>query len=301
MKLDDQTHAPLPCLPPREPDSHKGDYGRALLIGGSCGMAGAISLAGRATLRSGAGLVTLAVPRCVQNVVASFEASYMTRGLADDDGHFTATAIDEMLELLRSATIVAVGPGLGRAPVLTELVARLYREIDKPMVVDADGLFALAEAFGILSEAGGPRVLTPHPGEFARFTNHAPNGDERVAAAAALAQKDSTGRTIVVLKGRETIVTDGLHFSVNQTGNPGMATGGTGDVLTGIITGFLCQGMAPFDAARLAVYLHGAAGDAAAEHVGQVSLIATDVIDYIPNVIQFHERTHESLESNFRR
>jgi ADP-dependent NAD(P)H-hydrate dehydratase len=286
MKLVDRTHAPLPQFPPRPADSHKGNYGRALLIGGSRGMSGAISLAGRATLRSGAGLVTLAVPQCVQDVVASFEPSYMTRGLPDDDGKFAFGAVDSMLEIAKTATVVALGPGLGRGPMLTSLAARLYREIHKPMVVDADGLFALAETPDVLNQPGGVRILTPHPGEFARLTGEKPEGAQRIAAAAALAQKDSARRTIVVLKGHATAVTDGEQYCINHTGNPGMATGGTGDVLTGIITGFLCQGLTPFDAARLGVYLHGSAGDLAAEQVGDVSLIAGDLIDYLPMAFQ---------------
>jgi NAD(P)H-hydrate epimerase len=286
MTLDDQTHAPLPQLPPRNADSHKGDFGRALLIGGSRGMAGAIALAGRATLRSGAGLVTLAVPQCVQDLVAALEPCYMTHGLADQNGRIAGSAADELCELARNATVVAVGPGLGRDRDLTHLVAHLYRGVDRPMVVDADGLFALADVDGPLEEPGGPRVLTPHPGEFARLTNQRPAGDQRVAAAAQLATRDASRRTVVLLKGHQTVVTDGRRYSINRTGNPGMATGGAGDVLTGIITGLMCQGMEPFDAARLGAYLHGSAGDLAVESTGEVSMIAGDLIDYLPMAFQ---------------
>src|SRR3972149_6384931 len=162
MTFDDQTHAPLPHLPPRRPDSHKGDYGRALLVGGSRGMSGAIALAGRAALRSGAGLVTLAVLRGIQDVVASFEPSYMTHGLADENGQIAASAADEVIELSIIATALALGPGLGRTAAITDFVPTLYREIDKPMVVDADALFALAERPDAIARPGGPRVLTPH-------------------------------------------------------------------------------------------------------------------------------------------
>jgi ADP-dependent NAD(P)H-hydrate dehydratase len=286
MNLADQTHAPLPQLPPRRPDSHKGDYGRALLVGGSRGMAGAIGLAGCATLRSGAGLVTLAVPRAVQDVVASFEPSYMTHALMDENGYFAALAADDVVELAGDATAVAVGPGLGRGTALSEFVRRLYHEIEKPMVVDADGLFALAERPDVLGEPGGPRVLTPHPGEFAHLTGDRPDGAQRIEAAAKLGQRDATNRTIVVLKGHGTVVTDGRRYSINQTGNPGMATGGTGDVLTGVITALLCQGMTPFDAARLGVHVHGLAGDLAAAELGELSLIASDLIDYLPDAFQ---------------
>jgi NAD(P)H-hydrate epimerase len=210
----------------------------------------------------------------------------MTRGLPDENGHFACTVTTELLDLVRSATVIALGPGLGRDSALTQLVARFYGEIDKPMVVDADGLFALAESIGGIGEPGGVRVLTPHPGEFARFTKERPTDERRIEAAAKLALRDSTQQTTVLLKGHETVVTDGTRCCINHTGNPGMATGGTGDVLTGVITALLCQGLAPFDAARLGVHVHGLAGDLAACELGQVSLIAGDLIDYLPKAFQ---------------
>jgi len=285
-QLQDLTATPLPRLAPRPADSHKGDYGRALLVGGSRGMSGAISLAGKAALRGGAGLVTLAMPSTVQVVVAAFEPSYMTRGLADADGRISAAAADEVIELSKSVTAVAIGPGLGRSAALTSLVVRLYREIHRPMVVDADGLFAVAEQADLLEQPGGPRVITPHPGEFARLTGESYEAAQRTEAAAKLALRDPTKKTIVVLKGHRTVVTDGSRASLNQTGNPGMATGGTGDVLTGVITALLCQGLSPFDAARLGVHVHGLAGDLAADELGQVSMIASDLLDYLPKAFR---------------
>jgi ADP-dependent NAD(P)H-hydrate dehydratase len=286
MKLDDLTNTPLPTLRPREAENHKGDFGRALLVGGSRGMSGAISLSGQAALRSGAGLATLAVPGSVLDVVASIEPSYMTIALAQDDGHIAQAATETIIGLARDATAVALGPGLGRQPSLIDVVMDLYREIDKPMVVDADALFALAERKAALANPGGPRILTPHPGEFARLVGSLPEGTQRAPAAAELARRDAAGKTIVVLKGHHTVVTDGMRFSVNQTGNPGMATGGSGDVLTGIITALLCQGLEPFDAARLGVHVHGLAGDLAAEELGQVSMIASDLIHYLPKAFR---------------
>ena len=286
MKLDDQTNAPLPELPARWPDSHKGDYGRALLVGGSRGMSGAIAMAGLATLRGGAGLVTLAVPRSIQDVVASFSPCYMTHGLADADGQFAPAAAGEVIGFGKDATAFALGPGLGRGPTLTEFVRRLYREVGQPMVVDADALFALAEQPESLENRGGPRMLTPHPGEFARLTGGLPEASQRATAAAALARRDPAGNTIVVLKGHQTVVTDGRRYSINHTGNPGMATGGSGDVLTGIITALLCQGLSPFDAARLGVHVHGLAGDLAAVELGQAPLIASDLIEYLPRAFR---------------
>lgn len=286
IALDDQTSSPLPMLLPRKADSHKGDYGRALLVGGSRGMSGAIAMAGLATLRSGAGLVTLAVPQSVQDVVASSCPCYMTQGLPDENGRFTAAAADEIVVLAENFNVFALGPGLARSNELTAFAQKLYREVPLPMVVDADALFALAEDTSVLEHPGGIRVLTPHPGEFARLAGKLPETAERAAAAADLARRDSSGRTIVVLKGHHTVVTDGTKFSINHTGNPGMATGGSGDVLTGIITALLCQGLSQFDAARLGVYVHGLAGDLAVAELGQISMIASDLINFLPRAFR---------------
>ncbi len=286
IALDDQTSSPLPMLPPRKADSHKGDYGRALVVGGSRGMSGAIAMAGLATLRSGAGLVTLAVPQSVQEVVASYCPCYMTHGLPEENGQFISAAADEIMALAANANVFALGPGLARSSNLTAFVQRLYREVPLPMVVDADALFALAENPSVLEQPGGIRVLTPHPGEFARLAGNLPEAAERASTAAVFARRDASGKTVIVLKGHHTVVTDGTRFSINHTGNPGMATGGSGDVLTGITTALLCQGLSPFDAARLGVYVHGLAGDLAAAELGQVSLIATDLIHFLPRAFR---------------
>src|SRR3954447_18365559 len=217
MKLEDLTKTPLPTLRTRDAESHKGDFGRALLVGGSRGMSGAISLAGQAALRSGAGLVTLAVPSCVLNVVASIEPSYMTTPLIDEEGQIGQAAAETIVSHAQSATALALGPGLGRRANLTELLANLYDGIKQPMVVDADALFALAERQAALTKPGGPRILTPHPGEFARMAGSVPEGNQRAIAAAELARRDGQGTTIVVLKGHNTVVTDGLRFSINLT------------------------------------------------------------------------------------
>jgi ADP-dependent NAD(P)H-hydrate dehydratase len=287
MTLNDQTQSPLPTLAPRRPNSHKGDYGRALLIGGSRGMCGAIAMAGLAALRSGAGLVTLAVPRSVQDVVAGLGVCFMTHGLSDVDGEFDSAAAREAVDFGIPASVLALGPGLGRGDRLTPLVERLYLEVKRPMVVDADALFALSQTKDVLKKPGGLRVLTPHPVEFARIVGgDVPLGAQRITSAAELARRDVSRNTIVVLKGHETVVTDGKHFCLNHTGNPGMATGGSGDVLTGIITALLCQGLSPFDAARLGVHVHGLAGDLAAAELGEVSLIASDLIDFLPKAFR---------------
>jgi ADP-dependent NAD(P)H-hydrate dehydratase len=275
--------ASLPHLPPRRPDSHKGDYGRALLIGGSRGMAGAISLAGMACLRSGAGLVRIAAPDNAVNTIAEFEPSYMVTPLPCDERSGDLIAADvqsELKKLLNWATCFAIGPGLGQSADKTALVHWLYKTAKQPVVVDADGLNALAEKTDELAGKAGPRILTPHPGEFARLSDTgADSRDMQIAAARKLAFEK---QVIVLLKGNRTFITNGSDEAINQTGNPGMATGGCGDVLTGIITALVCQGLTPFDAAVLGAHVHGLAGDLAAEDLGQVSLIARDLLQFLP-------------------
>lgn len=274
---------PLPRLAPRTPDSHKGDFGRALLIGGSQGMAGALGLAGLSTMRSGAGLTTLATASVCQTTVAGFEPSAMTVALpCDGEGRISLGAFPILASFLEQATAIALGPGLGRSAELIEFVGRLYREVRQPMVVDADALNALAKQPDILPKAGGPRVLTPHPGEFGRLIGTIPL-DQRESLAREFARKNGL---VVVLKGHRTVITDGMQLSLNTTGNPGMATGGTGDTLTGIITALLCQQLSPFDAARLGCHVHGLAGDLAAAELGETSLIASDLIKYLPTAWQ---------------
>lgn len=283
MMTDPKDH-PFPRLPERASDAHKGDFGFALIVGGSRGMSGAVALAGMAALRGGAGLVRLAVPdRCVETV-AAFEPSYMTLPLpADPDGRIAPEAFDRIVEWTDWATVVALGPGLGRSQGLDELVGRLYRELPKPMVVDADALNALATQPEVLVEPGGPRVLTPHPGEFARLIEKRLSGEEAERAAVELA---ASYGVVVVLKGHRTLTTDGKRWAKNTTGNPGMATGGTGDVLTGLITALACQGLEPFEAAQLGVHLHGLSGDCAAAELGEVSLIASDLVEFLPDAFE---------------
>jgi ADP-dependent NAD(P)H-hydrate dehydratase len=273
--------ADLPRLPPRADDSHKGDFGRALIVGGSRGMAGAVALAGMATLRSGAGLVRIATAQCCQDTVASFEPSAMTIGLPhDDEGRIAGTARAFLGEHVGECTALACGPGLGRSRDLVELVTWLYRDIKQPMVVDADALYALAQRPNSLEKHAGPRIITPHEGEFARLLGiESIEPQQREELAREFAQR--TG-TIVVLKGHRTVISDGSQLATNSTGNPGMATGGTGDVLTGIITALLCQQMGAFEAARLGVHVHGLAGDLAASDLGEISLIASDLLKYLP-------------------
>jgi ADP-dependent NAD(P)H-hydrate dehydratase len=214
--------------------------------------------------------------------VAAHEPSYMTVGLlCDPDGRIGGGAWQQLSELAAEATAIACGPGLGRSDELTELVAWMYNNLTQPVVFDADALNALAERPAALDDPAGPRILTPHPGAFARLlgrdTREALANRESLAGVFAVRTK-----AVIVVKGHRSYVTDGQRAAHNTTGNPGMATGGSGDVLTGLITALLCQGLSPFDATRLAVHVHGLAGDLAAREVGQIGLIASDLVRYLP-------------------
>lgn len=271
-----------PRLAPRPRDSHKGNYGRALLIGGSRGMSGAIALAGMASLRSGAGLVTLAVPDACCETVASFEPSYMTLPVNDDHrGRIAWRAIDKLRRRAASATVVALGPGLGQSVDVRRVVHDLYHTVAAPLIVDADGLNALARRRELLLVHAGPRILTPHPTEFRRLLGA--SGDmTRDQLEVAAIEFAWANRVTIVLKGHRSLITDGVSHTHNSTGNPGMATGGSGDVLTGVITALVAQGLNPFDAAVVGCRVHGRAGDLAAARLGEVSLTARDLLDDLP-------------------
>lgn len=285
MSLINISTEPLPSLPTRAADSHKGDYGRVLVLGGSRGMSGAPALAGMAALRSGAGLVTLAVPAHIQSTVASFEPAYMTLSCgSEESASIPSGERERLLRVAGNMSAVALGPGMGTDPSTVTLVHRLFQELTVPTIVDADGLNALSKDITLLSNSPAPRILTPHPGEFARLagTQCSNDEEERITQAAELCCRDESGNTIVVLKGHRTIVTDGNQYSLNTTGNPGMATGGTGDCLTGIIVALSGQGLDPFEAARFGAHVHGLAGDLAAAQMGQISMTARDLIEFLP-------------------
>jgi len=275
----------VPVLPPRPPDSHKGRFGSVLIVAGSRGMAGAAALCGASALRSGAGLVRVATPAEVQPTVASFEPSYMTYPLpCDTEGLIQFEPAEPILNrLIAAADVVAVGPGLGQSAEIGRLVHFLLTATDKPLVIDADGLNALLGRLDLLSHVSRTVILTPHPGEFARLTQltTAEVQADRAQRAAALAKVAQ--ELVVVLKGAGTVVTDGVRCYVNTTGNPGMATGGTGDVLTGVIAALLAQRVPGFEAAQIGVFVHGLAGDIARDHDGEIGMIAGDIVDALPD------------------
>lgn len=280
----------IPTWPRRERQSHKGDYGRGLLIGGSRGMAGAIALSGMAALRSGAGLVTLATADVCLETVAGFHPAYMTIPLRSDArGQIDEPDLLSLQEKLESASVVAVGPGLGRSESLRVMVNRLYQSLDAPLVIDADGLFALSplnheiDSAGRSRSDGSVRVLTPHAGELRRLVGE--NLETRASQEAAAIHLAREHRLIVVLKGSGSLVTDGERAWRCQTGNPGMATGGTGDVLTGILAALLAQFRDSWQAVCLGVHLHGLAGDFAAQRWTEPGITAVELIESLHEAI----------------
>lgn len=280
----------VPKLAVRPRDSNKGDFGKILIVGGSRDMVGAPALAANAALRAGAGLVTVAVPGGIQQTVVSLVPCATSLPLAaDGDGRVSEGALPELLEAVvakKRFDVVAIGPGLRRARPLVRFIAEVVKA-GIPTVIDADGLNILAETdwHGLL---GGPCVMTPHPGELSRLLgtsirdiqsdrlNHA------TRAAGLMRAAGGNRGSVCLLKGDKTIVTDGEKYYLNTTGNPGMATGGTGDVLTGTVAAILGQGLSTFDAAVLGAYVHGLAGDLAAGEFGEISLMASDLIDFLP-------------------
>jgi len=277
----DSINALVSRLRDRPADAHKGDFGRVLAVGGSEGMAGAISLTGLAALRSGSGLVKVAVPEMIQSLVAANNPCLMSLGCAADGDSFHGANASSLTHHCIWADVVAIGPGMGQGSAQNWIMSQLYPSVPVPMVVDADGLNALADGDDIdLSKHEGQRVLTPHPGEFCRLVGEKITSRDELEARAKQLAKET--QTVVVLKGNGTFVSDGENDYRNTTGNPGMATAGSGDVLTGVITSLIGQGFSTFEAATLGVFLHGKAGDEAAKSVGAISLIATDIVDHLP-------------------
>lgn len=271
----------LPRLPERAADSHKGTFGTVLALAGGRGSAGAAALVGGSALRSGAGLVRVLCPDEVQPTVASFEPSYQTYPIRSDaEGLVTFEAARKAVEKFAPlATVLAMGPGLGQSADLRELVAWVVDSVDLPTVLDADALNNLAGSTETLGRIQRPVVITPHPGEFSRLTGRDTQEIQADREGHAVAFAAGAEHLILVLKGAQTIVTDGTRVYTNTTGNPGMATGGSGDVLTGVIAALIAQGLDPFGAACLGVYAHGLAGDIARDNNGAVGMISGDIVD----------------------
>ena len=275
-------------LPVRRTSDHKGTFGHAGIIAGSVGKTGAAAMAAKAALRTGAGLVTVAIPSSVNDILESKLLEAMTLPMPETKAKtFARTALDRLSAFIAARTAVAIGPGLSTHPETVELVQALTQGLDRPAVLDADALNALAGRASLLTSCKTPPILTPHPGEMARLETHATSQSvnaDRIGTASRFARERGV---FVVLKGARTVVArpDGAT-ALCPTGNPGMATAGTGDVLTGMIVGLLAQRVASWEAACAATYLHGLAGDLAVAEKGPAGLIAGDVIEHIPGALK---------------
>jgi hydroxyethylthiazole kinase-like uncharacterized protein yjeF len=274
-------------LDPRPAQAHKGDYGHLFVLAGSPGKTGAAAMVCHGALRTGAGLVTLGLPASLNPILEVKLTEAMTEPLSDaSTGYLSYDALGRIHQLLEGKTALTLGPGISTQPQVQEILVELIPSVSVPLVIDADGITAVASRPDILKECKSSVVLTPHPGEMARLvgTTTQKVQDDRIGVAKAFA---TTYGCIVVLKGNKTIIsTPAGEVYINPTGNPGMASGGTGDILTGMIGGLLAQGFSPLEAATWGVYLHGLAGDIAVRNIGEAPLIAGDIIDYLPDAFK---------------
>ncbi len=271
----------LDILPDRKPWSHKGDYGKLLLLCGSRGFTGAAELASKGALRSGAGLVYLAVPESIYPIMAGKLTEAIVVPVADGQGMYALTAFADISKLLAKADTVLLGPGLGQSEGVRSVVKTVLECFPGPIVLDADGINVLQGETELLRSRSGPTVLTPHDVEFTRLGGVLTG--ERRESAADLARR--LGCT-VLLKGHRTVITDGSCCYENRTGNPGMAVGGSGDLLAGILTGLIGQGIPPLEAAACAAWLHGRAGDLCAEQIGQYGMLPSDMLTVLPGLLK---------------
>lgn len=271
----------LSLLPDRNPWGHKGNFGKLLLLCGSRGYTGAAFFAAMGALRSGAGLVFLGVPESIYGIEAVKLNEPVIFPLPDAGGRLSADAVPEILTRFPQMDAVLVGPGLGQSEGTLAVVRAVLEKAECPVVVDADGINVLSAHRDLLRGRKSPTILTPHDGEFARLGGVI--GEDRMAAAAALAEELGC---VVLLKGHETCITDGTDGYLNPTGNPGMAVGGSGDVLAGVITALLGAGLPPLEAAACGAWLHGAAGDRCAAELGQYGMLPTDMLSALPRLMK---------------
>ena len=271
----------LSALPDRDIFAHKGDYGKVLLLCGSVGYTGAAALAAMGALRCGAGLVFLGVPASIYVIEAIKLSEAIVFPLPDKMGMFAMEAVAQIAEKMKSVDAVLIGPGIGQSPECLSVVEYVLQTFPGPIVLDADGLNLIAAHKNILRDRTSPTILTPHGGEFARLGG-VMTGD-RVQDAITMA---NDLHAVVVLKGHDTVITDGNQVFVNPTGNPGMAVGGCGDVLAGMIVGLLGQGIDPLTASACAAWLHGAAGDKCADEMGQYGMLPTDMLTVLPRLMK---------------
>lgn len=268
-------------LPDRNPEGHKGDFGRLLLLCGSRGFTGAAYLASMGALRCGAGLVFLGVPESIYAIEAVKLNEPVVFPLPEAEGKLSAQAIPTILERLPGMHAVLVGSGLGQSEGTLQVVRAVLENARCPVVLDADGINVLAAHKDILRGRTAPTILTPHEGEYLRFGGQ--RGEDKMVSSA---QSALDWNVILVRKGHGTCITDGRRGYRNPTGNPGMAVGGSGDVLAGMIAGLLGQGIAPLEAAACAAWLHGRAGDLCAQEMGQYAMLPTDMLQFLPRLLK---------------
>lgn len=268
-------------LPERDPDAHKGDFGKILLLCGSRGYTGAAALAAMGALRSGSGLVFLGVPECIYGIEAVKLTEPVVFPLPDQDGKLSREASALVAEKLPQMDAVLIGPGLGQSEGTLSVVQTVLEQAQCPVVVDADGINLLSRHKDILRGRTAPTILTPHDGEFMRLAGEI--GENRRAAAEKAARDTNI---ILLLKGHRTIITNGEETYINPTGNPGMAVGGSGDVLAGVIVSLLGQKLPPLEAAACGAWLHGAAGDICASEIGQYGMLPSDMVEVLPRLLK---------------
>ena len=271
----------LSLLPDRDPWAHKGCFGKILLLCGSRGFTGAAALAARAALRTGAGLVFLGVPESIYGIEAVKLDEPIVFPLPEEDGKLSAAAIPQILGRLPQMDAVLIGPGLGQSDGVFAVVKAVLEHFSGPVVVDADGINVLSTHRDLLRERVSPTIVTPHDVEFARLGGIIT--EDRASSAAAAARDLGA---IVLLKGHRTVISDGAECYCNRTGNPGMAVGGSGDVLSGIIVSLLGQGLSPIMAAACGAWLHGAAGDLCAKDLGQYGMLPSDMVEALPRLLK---------------
>lgn len=268
-------------LPKRDENAHKGNFGRVLLLCGSRGYTGAAYFAAMGALRTGAGLVYLGVPESIYAIEAVKLNEPVVFPLPEQGGRLSEAAVPEILEKIPRMDAVLIGPGLGLGQGSFAVLKAVLTHAACPVVVDADGITLLVPHMDILRGREAPTILTPHDGEFTRLFG--PVGEDRMASARAAALES---RGIMLLKGHRTCVTDGIREYRNTTGNPGMAVGGSGDVLAGVLVSLLGQGLEPLEAAACAVWLHGKAGDLCAGELGEYGMLPTDLLDFLPRLLK---------------
>jgi len=271
----------LNILPDRKPDTYKGDYGRILLLCGSRGYTGAAALSAMGALRSGAGLVYLAVPESIYAIEAVKLTEPVVLPMPDECGMFSSDTPEQLAKLLPRMDAVLIGPGIGCSDGTYATVKYVLEAFAGPVILDADGINVLQGHIDILRGRTSSTVLTPHIGEFRRAGGQVT--EDRISDAKRLAAE--TG-TVILLKGTKTVITDGFETYINPTGNPGMAVGGCGDVLSGIIAALIGQGISPVLAAACGAWLHGAAGDLCADQLGQYGMLPTDMLQILPRLLK---------------